>query len=378
MSIFGPPKAVIFLKRQSLDHFALSRGSFHLDFPKEIVSNSEILDRSKFLDLILKFLQGNKLLKQEIVLTLSPQVYFQKNFTSSADMPSQLADFYSAIPLDPTKMIKKEITDTKQTVALAFNREFPDALAEVAGQLGSKIIAVVPASLLLGTDQIEFLEVGDAKKVVQKIAQQPQYNLLTPDAAGRTNPQSSSPDDPKETKYPFPTRTLIILGFILLLLAATSVAAIKLNLLKIPESVSPDQKNAPSSPLGSKKSPDENPSSASSSAEASPSAESSAPSTPKSEVKIQVLNGTGTPSLAGKVKDELTKLGYSQIETGNAASPSAEATLVIFSENFPDPIKEEITTLLQKMFLTVESQPATPSASSKVTITTGKLTPSPE
>ena len=39
---------------------------------------------------------------------------------------------------------------------------------------------------------------------------------------------------------------------------------------------------------------------------------------------------------------------------------------------------EEITTLLQKMFLTVESQPATPSASSKVTITTGKLTPSPE
>ena len=89
-------------------------------------------------------------------------------------------------------------------------------------------------------------------------------------------------------------------------------------------------------------------------------------------VKIQVLNGTGIAGQAAKVKDLLTELGLSKIETGNAEGAKATDTVVVFSPAVAGDLSEEIITLLKENFDNVSAQEADNSSEIDVLIATGK------
>ena len=74
----------------------------------------------------------------------------------------------------------------------------------------------------------------------------------------------------------------------------------------------------------------------------------------KSEVSIQVLNGTGISGQAGYLQDKLEGLGYDSIEVGNADDDDYSETKVTFDENLPDEIKDEITDELKGIYQDVD------------------------
>ena len=51
------------------------------------------------------------------------------------------------------------------------------------------------------------------------------------------------------------------------------------------------------------------------------------PKTPAGQVQVQVLNGTGTPGLAGRAAGQLRQLGFNVTGTANAPSPTANTTV---------------------------------------------------
>lgn len=74
----------------------------------------------------------------------------------------------------------------------------------------------------------------------------------------------------------------------------------------------------------------------------------------KSEVTIEVLNGTGISGEAGFLQDELEELGYSNIEVGNADETDNEDTEVFFSEEFANSSeRQELVTALEEIYQTV-------------------------
>jgi len=73
----------------------------------------------------------------------------------------------------------------------------------------------------------------------------------------------------------------------------------------------------------------------------------------KSEVRIEVLNGTSISGEASKLETVLSELGYSDIEVGNADSSDNEATEVNFSSSVTDNIKEEIVSELESIYADV-------------------------
>jgi len=77
----------------------------------------------------------------------------------------------------------------------------------------------------------------------------------------------------------------------------------------------------------------------------------------KSEVKIEVLNGTSVAGLAGKLKDELVKLGYEadNIETGNS-DDDVTTTTVTFKETYPESDREEVIELLEDTYTNVDDK----------------------
>src|SRR4030067_2247595 len=78
----------------------------------------------------------------------------------------------------------------------------------------------------------------------------------------------------------------------------------------------------------------------------------------KESVKIQVLNGTGTPGQAGTAVEALTKAGYKadNIKTGNAEEFDQTTTTVAYKDGFKDTaddIKETLRTSFNN--ITIES-----------------------
>lgn len=72
--------------------------------------------------------------------------------------------------------------------------------------------------------------------------------------------------------------------------------------------------------------------------QSSPSASPSA-SVKRSEVKVQILNGSGTSGLAGKVKTYLEGLGYKDVAVGNASSSNFTETEIQIKESKKDFLK---------------------------------------
>lgn len=74
----------------------------------------------------------------------------------------------------------------------------------------------------------------------------------------------------------------------------------------------------------------------------------------KSEVKIQVKNGTTVAGEAGKLKTVLSDLGYSDVSTGNADKTSYTSTMVKFETTVSSQVKEEIVDKLEEVYNKVE------------------------
>lgn len=74
----------------------------------------------------------------------------------------------------------------------------------------------------------------------------------------------------------------------------------------------------------------------------------------KSELQVQVLNGTGVPGEASFLQKEMEKLGFSKIEAANADTKTATKTEVSFSSRVDDTIKTEVAAKLQELYTSVD------------------------
>ena len=74
----------------------------------------------------------------------------------------------------------------------------------------------------------------------------------------------------------------------------------------------------------------------------------------RSEVTIEILNGTGIAREASFLQGKLANLGYTEIETGNAEDQDNEATVVTFASGLSDEVKDEITEELEDAYVEVD------------------------
>lgn len=90
----------------------------------------------------------------------------------------------------------------------------------------------------------------------------------------------------------------------------------------------------------------------------------------KSNVAIQVQNGTGISGEAAYLQTQLGKLGYSNIKVGNASSQDATSTTVSFGSSVDQGVVSEITQELKSLYQDVTTTSST-STTYDVVIVTG-------
>jgi len=76
----------------------------------------------------------------------------------------------------------------------------------------------------------------------------------------------------------------------------------------------------------------------------------------KSEIGIEVLNGTGIAGEAAFLQNKLEGLEFEDIDVGNAAAEDYENTEVVFSSEVAEVVKNEVLDTLGDIYMKVESK----------------------
>lgn len=74
----------------------------------------------------------------------------------------------------------------------------------------------------------------------------------------------------------------------------------------------------------------------------------------RSEISIEILNGTGIAKEASLLQGKLEDLGYSDIESGNAQDQDYDAAVVTFASSLSEEVKDEITEELEGIYAEVD------------------------
>lgn len=97
-----------------------------LEFPPDVFSNMEVVDRKKMEALIQSFLESYKIAPSSLVIILSPNVTFEKDLSSGATEAPEIQKFLDFVPFE--EPVHKEFDFSGKKKIVAANKELLDVL----------------------------------------------------------------------------------------------------------------------------------------------------------------------------------------------------------------------------------------------------------
>lgn len=344
-------QTVLFLRPNDLFVFTKS-GQRQVVFPTNVIKNQEVVDKKLFEKLLKDFF--SRLPKQRGIIFLSHAIVFDRSVKVEAQTVAgeELKKFLDAVPLPATHIATKVIQTSQHGFFYATNGDIYETIFAIARQMEWQIKYVVPLSLFddfLKGQQVSyafFLRVLKNKELLDK------GNFLQREVKA-------------EKKIPIKQYLMLGMGLVFLsgalLFAAYTFHFFPFPVRIQPKSIQPKQ-----------------------TAVVEPTKQSIVLNTPtpviieavklkREDIKIQVLNGSDIAGQASKLKDQLEALGFNNVEIGNADGPISNATIVIFSEDVPKDLQDEILIELKKTFASVDTQEIPKAEGFDVSITTGDI-----
>lgn len=314
-----------------------------LGFSEEVVKHLEVVNSSKLREMVKDFTADMS--TQHALLLLSKDVIFQKSLPSSEEnLDIKAKDFFSKVPFAPEKVARKKIEAGGQVYLFSTNAEFYKLIVEILIEVGWKISHVVPIGVFPRLQDKNTLSPEEVGEVLESTDVLDQSNFIDGEEF-----VIDKVDVQDVVSFGTNWKKFFLIGFMLIIIVGAVGAGAYWYRMQAPRATIPTV--------------------TSDIKESSPSA-TPFPAIEKSKLKIQILNGSGVVGQAGKIKDDLLKLGFSNIDTGNSEIAKRAETIASFSANVANQDKSDIQKVLEEIFAKVDLLEAGPSAKD-VQITTG-------
>jgi len=346
------PTILIVLRAKSMEFYnGREEEKEILDFPPKVLKKDDIVDWEKFELLIEEFIARNSLKKQHAIMVLSKDILFEKTIPNADSVieEAEIAKYLKKIPYDEKDIITKKLKDEANTYLVSAYKDFYQSIKYIFEKYGWVIEQVVPVTMFEDFDSDKTFDYAEVNLILSN-KDMLKIGDMTTDA-DTVKPSRVAQVQNSNSSGIFTLHNLFLLVGIAAVCGSIFFAILYFNLLKLPTSL-PGVASPTPTPLPT-------------------STPTPTPEFGKSDVSVEVLNGTGTPGQAGSVKAIIEGLGFSAIETGNADASDNTTTLVVFSDKIPKNIQEEIITELEKTFEKVTSSEDA-NASTDIVITTGE------
>lgn len=157
-----------------------------LDFPTDVISDLEVINRKKLEDLLASFIQTHKISPQPVIILLSNQITFEKDFEeNSAELERSINEFLELIPFEG--YVSTRVLSSRKIKVVAANKELCETAKNTFLRLGFTTEGILPLSAV----QIILPELANRVEfsvILNKIAELKGFDLL-PDAETNVNYQ---------------------------------------------------------------------------------------------------------------------------------------------------------------------------------------------
>lgn len=184
-----------------------------LDFPSDIFSDLEVLSREKLSIFIQTFLESNNFPSGNILILLSSNVTFEKDFTGnvlSQEFDRQVGDFLNYVPFENILSRTFKLGDKIKVVAA--NKEFCDVVKSSFEKQKFFVLGVVPISLLQNI-MPELTQALNLQLVLTKCESAREFSLYSIEEIKSKNPNPKVKKEQKNLYY-----LLMAFGFLFLIM----------------------------------------------------------------------------------------------------------------------------------------------------------------
>lgn len=392
------PRILFYLTPQALEVYSdQSDQPARLDFPTEIINHQEVFDLEKYNQILESFLSQMGIDGLNVVILLSQPLIFSQEFpfeqSSNTDEDSnkplldynglntKIDQFVDQAPFDNNQIAKMELRADSSLLVLITNKALYQPIIDVLTKFETKVISVVPVTIfaqlaqksILDTKDIEFI-FSDKKALQQNnflVGQVVDDSTAIKTLALEDGDDLAKEEDEDDEKSDGTSKFLLIFGSVFII-GGLIVLAVMLGLVKNPlakTATVESPNNLTTQNLASDNNPQIEVGSNSAVLVGSNSAVLQA--VKKDSVQISVINGSGIAGQGSKVKNSLTALGYKNITIDGTLLSGTSDTLVNFASTINSAARDEITQQLAKIFASIKTQDASPSAKVDIQITTG-------
>lgn len=281
----------------------------------------------------------------------------------------QRQDFIKTVPF--ADVFSSIITVNKHRYIIALNREFYDPAVKILEAHHLKVIRIIP-DLAVPVISQEGLNYTTGASVLSAVSKNTESNLIVAAASLEIGnlqvaPAKGSPERKRIIAMGVGFGILILIFVILFYRMYAENQASKAKVAAAKQAKQEQMAEA-AAQLALSLTPSPTPQLPS-----NPSAtDSSQVASTAAQLKVVILNGSGQAGQAAIVQSKLTSLGFSQTETGNAATVSSGNTMMVLKPSVAQPLRQLLMTTLTDFGL----QPLTTESSElaeDIRITTGSV-----
>lgn len=170
--------AILYIEKDQGHLFISGKEPLVMRFPKDIVSNLEIVDTTKFQQMVVHFLSAHEIKPMQVLLVLSPDIVFEKVLDT---MPLSLQHiekekFMDVVPFN--KIAIKTFRIQNKAYIVAANKDFIETVVQVLQEEASLVIGVVALSSIQ-KKLPEIKDANDLPNILKKIDTFKSYNVIT-------------------------------------------------------------------------------------------------------------------------------------------------------------------------------------------------------
>ena len=143
------PSGVFYIDGNKAFYFEQALASpIALDIPVDAISNFELINKKKLTTLLQTYIRNYKLVPKNIVILLSVQVTFDKEFPhGSIEMQKNIQEFIELVPYE--EMIQRKIISSGKTRVIATNKEVCEAIKSTFTGSGFLVSGIYPLSIAM-------------------------------------------------------------------------------------------------------------------------------------------------------------------------------------------------------------------------------------
>lgn len=306
---------IIFLNRKSLSFFTGKKVVF-FSFPADLINNQEVTDTKKFRKLLEGFFEGLEIKQKLFLIVLANELIYKKTIPLSSPEQVQILyeQFLFQVPFLSDNIISIRNYKEKDLEVLATNQQPLLHIKQAIEKLGGQVEEAIPLSVfnkdtLTSNDVAQIWEQRQNFQKFSFLAHQSKVSSVAPPA--------------RRIKRKSKLKFILPIFFVITTIGITYfyVSQPRLSKKEIPLTENPGVNQTPN-----------------------PSATSSALPTglTKEQIRIEVINGTGTKGLAEKVKIQLEKAYFRNINVETLPIPEKGASVVKFGPEMPATLAKEV------------------------------------